>query len=308
MKEQGLIDTISFSVNYTSENRGFININIEPFEYAPELYSMKKRRIATIKGVTSKAINKLGEYLWRMEINTLFYENKEGSMNFIGEEHYNFNEDQYYAILNPGYGVIKGPYLYKKLIEKDFFNDLKEREICTLNKEHKKLFYTCKPSYKSEIRDKFPTLYFYHHDFNYTFELDFEDLFYEKNGNLFFLICFDTGMFGDDKFTEISEWILGRPFLDKYQFSFDVEKRRIVFYENLKGYINGPDKNENIKKYIYYSHLLSFRNLAIIAFFLFSIFIVFYKISNYLKNNNKKTKEDKEEESIELEDTLVGNQ
>ena len=115
-------------------------------------------------------------------------------------------------------------------------------------------------------------------------------------------------MFGDDKFTEISEWILGRPFLDKYQFSFDVEKRRIVFYENLKGYINGPDKNENIKKYIYYSHLLSFRNLAIIAFFLFSIFIVFYKISNYLKNNNKKTKEDKEEESIELEDTLVGNQ
>ena len=311
LKKYGLIDSITFSINYTSETEGFINVNIEPFEYAPEIYSKKKRHIVTVKGVTSKAINKLGEYLWSMDINTLYYENKEGNMQFITEEHYNFNEDQYYAILNPGYGVIKGPYIYKKMIEKDFFNDLKEREICILNREHKKLFYTCKSNYKNEIKDTFPTLYFYHHEFNYSFELNFDDLFYEKNGNLYFLICFDTGMFGDDKFTEISEWIFGKPFLKKYQFSFDVEKRRIIFYENLKRNINNSNKNVNIKKYIYLNHLISFKNLAFIIFFLFIISFAFYKTSKYLKNNNKiikRIKDEKEEESIELEETMVESQ
>ena len=312
LKEHGLIDAISFSINYTSETEGFVNINIEPFEYAPELYSKEKRHITTVKGVTSKAINKLGEYLWSIDINSLFYENKEKGMVIIGEEHYNFNEDQYYAILNPAYGVIKGPYLYKKLIEKDFFNQLKERDICTLNREHKKLFYTCKSSFKNEIKETFPTLYFYHRDFNYSFVLDFDDLFYEKNGNLYFLICFDTGIFGDDKFTEISEWILGRPFLNKYQFSFDVERRRIIFYENLKRYIIDPNKNENIKKYFYYNYLFSFKNFVFFIVFLFTILIATYKISLYLKkNNNRKAKYikgEKEKESIELEDTLVERQ
>jgi hypothetical protein len=152
-----------------------------------------------------------------MDIEAIFYENQEKKMVFINEDHYQFNEDQYYVILNPRYGVIKGPYLYKKLIEKDFFNDLTKKEICSLNREHKKLFYVCKSSYKNKIKEKFPTLYFYNHDFNYTFELDYEDLFFENNQYLYFLICFDTSMFGEDKFSEVSEWIFGKPFLNKYQ-------------------------------------------------------------------------------------------
>lgn len=314
LKEQGLIDHISYNINYTSDNTGFININIEPNEYAPNLYSNKKKKTAIVKGVTSKAINKLGEYLWSMDIDKLFYENKENGLVLLTEEHYKVNEDQYYVILNPRYGAIKGPYIYKKLIEKDFFNELKEKDICSLNRKHKKLFYTCKSKYKNEIKEKFPTLYFYHKDFNYTFELDYEDLFYEKNNKLYFLICFDTGMFGDDKFTEISDWIFGKPFMKKYQFSFDVESRIIRFYENLNGYANNTNKNTHLNKYIYSNNFLSIKNLPFIIFFLLILFFSFFYILKSFKIRKtkfvKKTKIDKIEEGkeyIELEDNLIVN-
>jgi hypothetical protein len=65
--------------------------------------------------------------------------------------------------------------------------------------------------------------------------LEFDDLFYEINDTLYFLVCYDKGI-GDDAFTKISEWVLGRPFFKKYQLSFDVEKKRVIFYENLSGY------------------------------------------------------------------------
>ena len=310
LKEQGLIDCISYSINYTSPDGGFININIDPSEYAPELYSDKKKHTTIVKGVTSKSINKLGEYLWSMDINKLFYQTKENLV-IIEEELYKLYEDQYQAILNPRYGVIKGPYLYKKFIERDFFNELKDKEICQLNRFQKRLYYTCKTSHKKLIKEKFPTLYFYHKNFNYTFELNYEDLFYEIGNNLFFLICFDTGMFGDDKFTEIAEWILGKPFLSKYQFSFDVERRRIFFYENLKGYINNPDIHINVRKYIYFSQLFSKNIKTIVLLMLILLIVIFYfKYYNQKKNSkiNRETKIDKNEkgkEYIELEDTLI---
>ena len=308
LKEHGLIGDISFSFNYTSEKEGFVNINLEPFEYAPDLYSKEKRHIETINGVSSEDINKLGEYLWSLGINKFFYENKEGEIVSVDEKSYNFNGEQYNAILNPSYGVIKGPYLYKKQIDRDYFKDLKEKEICSLNKANKKLFYTCQSRYKDEIKKTFPTLYFYHPEFNYTFELGFEDLFFERYGNLFFLICFDMGISreGDDKFPEISEWILGKPFLKKYQFSFNVGKRRIEFYEK----ISVSDKNEKIQKSIQLNHLLSVKNVIFIIAFLIFIFVVYYKNSKSFKTDKRKRKnfeEEKGKEYIELEDSFVEN-
>ena len=308
LKGHGLIEDISFSFNYTSEKEGFVNINLEPFEYAPDLYSKENRHIETINGVSSKDINKLGEYLWSLGINKYFYENKEGEIVSVDEESYNFNGEQYNAILNPSYGVIKGPYLYKKQIDRDYFKDLKEKEICSLNKENKKLFYTCQSRYKDEIKKTFPTLYFYHPEFNYTFELGFEDLFFERYGNLYFLICFDMGASeeGDDKFAEISEWILGKPFLKKYQFSFNVGKRRIEFYEK----ISVSDKNEKIQKSIQLNHLLSVKNVIFMIAFLIFIFVVYYKNSKSFTADKRKRKnfdEEKGKEYIELEDSFVEN-
>ena len=111
---------------------------------------------------------------------------------------------------------------------------------------------------------------------------------------------------GDDKFAEISEWILGKPFLKKYQFSFNVGKRRIEFYEK----ISVSDKNEKIQKSIQLNHLLSVKNVIFMIAFLIFIFVVYYKNSKSFTADKRKRKnfdEEKGKEYIELEDSFVEN-
>ena len=67
---------------------------------------------------------------------------------------------------------------------------------------------------------------------------------------MYFLIYFVQSPNNDDKNAQISEWALGKPFLQKYQFSFDVENKNIFFYENIK---ESLEKNINLKKKMPYT-------------------------------------------------------
>ena len=281
LKNLGLIDYMSYNVNYTSQNEGFININIEPNEYDPNYYPIEYKCTTEIKGVKSSSINDFGEYLWSIDINSIYYENNEKKRVSINE----VKEDKYSALLNPEYGLIKGPNSYKTLIERDFFNKLIKDNICSTTDINKKIFYSCNVINKKELKEKFPTLYLYQQEFNYTFELVFEDLFYEYNNNLYFLICFDNGVGEDDKFLQISEWVLGKPFLDKYQFSFDIEQNKIYFYENFIRYIVSKNKILKDRNNLYVNRLLPKNNLILIGFSMFVIFVTFFCISFYIKKN-----------------------
>ena len=284
LKELGLIDYISFSINYISENEGSININMEPNEYSSKYYSDKKKYTTSIRDVKSNYTNDLGEYLWSIDIKSVCYKNFENKTIFINEENNEIKNDKYSAILIPQYGLIKGPNSYKNLIEKDFFKKLIDNDICAALKIEKKLYYICKADNKTLIKNTFPTLYFYHKEFNYTYELNFYDLFYEKFEILYFLICFETQPNNDDKYEQASEWILGRPFLYKYQFSFDIEQKKISFYDNLKGYITNKkmllkENNSLIIKFITSPNVLSISILIMIGSYYFISF--YYKYECY---------------------------
>ena len=78
LKELGIINYISFSINETSETEGFININIQPNEYCPRLYSIQNKFITFVNGVESPEINTdLGEYLWNLDVSLVHYKNFE---------------------------------------------------------------------------------------------------------------------------------------------------------------------------------------------------------------------------------------
>ena len=74
--------------------------------------------------------------------------------------------------------------------------------------------------------EDFYNLTFKSKEFNYTFVLNYNDLFLEINNKIYFLMFFrkDTTEFF---------WIFGEPFFKKYQIIFDEEKGIIGFY-NLK--------------------------------------------------------------------------
>ena len=89
---------------------------------------------------------------------------------------------------------------------------------------------------------KFPTLYFYHREFNYTFELNYEDLFEEINNNIYFLVVKNIGNF------DIDIWKMGKTFLNKYQFSFNQDSKMISFYPHTNNYNYNIDEDEKKNK------------------------------------------------------------
>ena len=70
--------------------------------------------------------------------------------------------------------------------------------------------------------NNFPSLYFYNHIYNYTFEMNYSNLFLDKNNKKYFLIAFDE--------SKPDTWTFGTLFLKKYFFVFNTNEKTIGFY------------------------------------------------------------------------------
>ena len=119
---------------------------------------------------------------------------------------------------------------YQKSIEDNFFKKYINNKICyyeTIKNNQKYLVLLCDKTSSFYI-NSFPTLYFYHRIFNYTFEFSKEDLFLEKNDKYIFLIFFME--YGNSYFT------LGKLFLKKYLLVFNIDSKTIGFYNSILEY------------------------------------------------------------------------
>ena len=99
-------------------------------------------------------------------------------------------------------------------------------------------------------------------DIDYTFKLTYKDLFIEQNDEYIFSIVFDTNNFNKNPY-----WILGKPFMKKYQLVYDLDRKIIGLYKD----INNNEKNEN--KNIFYIVLLTVLVVIIIALI---VYIIYY--------------------------------
>ena len=185
-----------------------------------------------------------------------------------------FNLDQNYIIATPDYHYN---------IKNDFFNDYLSKNICYYYNDSKIDIegYYCDKSEKFSINNlkKFPKIYFEHKEFNYTFELSYQDLFVENNGKYWFLIVLMKG--NDDN------WFFGSIFFRKYQFVFNPDSRVINFYDvNITDENNvntgDEDKNKN-GKLIYFLVIFG----IIISWILFIILGIFIGKYIYKKYNKK---------------------
>ena len=122
-----------------------------------------------------------------------------------------------------------------------FFNNSIQDGICfkEINKFSSygpyKFFYCNKEKYKEKVK-YFPKLQFYQFDYNYTFELDYKDLFIEKNDKLILLIFFDDVQF---------DWFFGKPFLKKYSFLMNPDTKILGFYKKEKNNNNDNEKSSD---------------------------------------------------------------
>ena len=81
-----------------------------------------------------------------------------------------------------------------------------------------------------DFYDKFPTAYFFHFDFNTTFEFESKDLLIEEGDNIYFMMYIDNN-------NKENMWGIGKIFMEKYLLTFDYTNKSI-------GYYYGTDENE----------------------------------------------------------------
>jgi hypothetical protein len=163
---------------------------------------------------------------------------------YSNDKNLNSIDSDIHADLSINYDYIVSPKEYFEKLILPFFNSYIDNKICQFSEIKQNVYiyeviYCDKNSFYIQDISRFPSLFFYHHDFNYTFELTFKDLFEEINNNYYFLIVKNAGHFNEDL------WKMGRVFLKKYQFSFDQDSKMIYFYPNMNN--NNYKKNEEEK-------------------------------------------------------------
>jgi len=237
LKKNNYIDSYSFTIKFENENKGKIIIGNLPHEYEGDKYYSGAFRYTNLV-VDSKV------HYWKFNVENAY----------CGFDIFEKNRD---IELSMNYGVFVGTLTYRDIILKKFFDERIKNKIC-----EKKMVNGTNYNYFSCNNNldiiKFPILKFHSKVLNYTFEFDYNDLFKKINdGNYVFLIVFNIYF--------NSNWILGVPFLKKYQMIFDQDRAIIGFYI----YSKENKNNLNIPRII--SLILLFIIIILIVLFLKSL-------------------------------------
>jgi len=210
-KEHNIINGLRYTVIYTSDHNGYIYVGQFPHEYNSTNFFLEQKREAYID------IKVLSSYLLpSLEMDEIFFNYNDSKIQMKEKN----------AIFYMDYGLILGTKNYLEKIEEIFFSKYYKDEICT---EYNffipgKHFIGIKCKILDEFKIKeFPNLYLFNRELNYTFELNYKDLFKKNNDEYYFLIIFDQMI--------INIWKIGKPFLRKYQLTFDIDSKSIIFYD-----------------------------------------------------------------------------
>ena len=179
------------------------------------------------------------------------------------------------------FGLIIATKMSEKIISKNLFN-LKNcfLEEFSINEE---FFGECKyNSYYCDLNTNiknFPDLEFFNKEINFTFKLNYEDLFVKKNDRFQFLIIFE-------QYEKNNRWKIGKIFFQKFLMIFDYDKKQIGFYIK-----NGKNNNNNNNFFI------NFIKIFFVCFCFFFIFGVFYYF--FIKKKHRKIQANELEENYE---------
>ena len=216
-------------------------------------------------------------YFWSLKFKSIyFYENK-SKYNTFDSKRELFNSN-FQISLNDIF--IYAPYDSFIMLKNYFFNNYINKNICHVFMDEDIESFYCNKSNDFNINNlkEFPTLYFEHNEFNYTFELSYKDLFVEFNDIYIFLIV--------NMNNDVDDWFLGRVFLKKYQFFFNPDSKYIGFYNpnikfNKTNSVNEIINNENNSKYLIFVVIL-------ISLLFISVIIIFIIFFTYDKNKKRK--------------------
>ena len=264
-----------YNPDYLINAKGEILIGDLPNNYNPKNYYIDQLR-KTYSIYTPQL------FKWGLQFQDIFYYKNNNSLN---NDNFKKNESKMENIsvtdvqININNYIILSPMIYFHKIKNDFFDFYIKQGICKIYKDIEYTSIACEKSEKFGIENlkDFPTLYMKHHEFNYTFEFTYEDLFLEKDHNFWFLIALSS--FQND----LEEWNMGIIFLRKYNLIFNQDTKTISFYNpNIKVKdINEKTRNRRFS----FSVILT---IIVIGIFFIVGIIYIYNCNKCLKSNKDK--------------------
>ena len=248
LSSKNKIETQDWTIKFTDKNKGQLIIGDLPHNY--EKNKDKYSESNYTKCNTECIITFFQP--WGIAMKEIYF-NISANVKIVANE----NNNKLLLVYN--FGFIIGSYKYKNLIYENYFKKLIDKNICEMeksditkyNKSHYFIntdgdyyMFICNKEMKIHIKE-FPTLFFSNIQYEYIFELTYEDIFKEINDYYYFMIIFPNINPDDYDINEKEEWHLGLPFLKKYQFVMNFDYKTIGFYKFQNLY--NPDKNNNNK-------------------------------------------------------------
>ena len=297
------INNIS-NINIVNKYDGLIIIGKYPHEYNPSIYSGHDL-------ISIYSDKKNYKSLWNFNFDKIYYNSiivKDNKNNNLNDENniISMNDKQVTLLININY-IISTKEFFES-IQQNFFDIYINKNICQINtfkfEYNEYNIISCKKEYfTKDIIKTFPSIYFKHSEFNYTFSLTYDELFKEKDEEIYFLIY--------NHKSNSNLWKMGKLFLQKYHFSFNTDSNTIHFYSNYDKILskrkNGSNTNTNEEE-----EVKNYENLKMIliciGLFIISIIIGIFigkKIANL--NKKKEAKELQDSLSYESQDENINN-
>ena len=200
LKQKEIIKSYGWTIKYLDKYKGEIIFGGYPHEYDNNYDESKFKN--------AKAENRGNYIYWDLSFNSIkwntFFFNYTNFTNLLIAE------------LNINSGTIIAPGFFKKIFWDNLFNNNNCESIFHENKFY---YFVCNNNFKMK---NFGSLFFYNKDFEYSFEINYKDLFYEHEKKIYFLIFFSS--------SEYDRWTLGKPFFKNYQIIFEPDRKLIGFY------------------------------------------------------------------------------
>ena len=220
LKLNDAIESYYWMVNYTSDYEGNLIIGEPPHIFDHE--NFKESELFISHPFVHESLDNWGIKFDKIDFN---------------EKKINFNYPFFFIY---EYNYIQGIDELEKLLD-EYFNESIQNGTCYKERINyiyapRKFFYCDKDKFKNNIK-YFPDLKLFHYELNYTFILDYKDLFIEKYDKIVLMIFFDDYPY---------EWYLGKPFLRKYSFLIQQDSNIVGFYKRDAKNKNG-NGNDNAK-------------------------------------------------------------
>ena len=247
-----------FSLVYKYETKGNLFIGNSLYNIDGDKY--KKNNFFKINVIKDKNGVKWNINFDKIYIRDLYLEGNNTLSNKANEGKIYLNTKQVNIKLDQK--IMIGTSEYKKMIDNLYFNKLIKSNICKYEivpfNSRNYYIYSCTAllfaTFESVYPDDdyyqepiyhylhFPSLIFQSDTLKYSFELKYEQLFHLLGQRFYFMVIFDS----DEENKNSQEWTIGEQFIKKHTFSFNIDKKSILFY-NEKKFNDNFEENDAIE-------------------------------------------------------------